>query len=387
MKINIGVIGKFHLFDLARELLAKNVLGDIYTAYPTFKLNKEKIPLNKIHTFPYVHTLYMTKISRMVPVEIRREWERVNSVTFESFVARSISECDVFVGISGSALKPGRRVKSLGGRYVCDRGSAHIRFQNKILTEEFDIVGMKFLGIDPRVIAQEEEEYEAADMITVPSAFNVATFNDYSVPIKKIRKLPYGVNLNRFYPTGNPPEGMFNVVFVGSLTPGKGVHYLIDAFDRLVADNKMLHLVGVPNEKFLALLKRRASWGNNIRVYGHVPQVRLKEIMSSSHVMVHPSVQEGLAMVQAQAMACACPVIATENTGSIDLFEDGVEGFIVPIRSVDAIVERLQRFADDRTLRDQMGQKALAKVKKIGGWKEYGDGALAIYRNLIEGKQ
>ena len=68
--------------------------------------------------------------------------------------------------------------------------------------------------------------------------------------------------------------------------------------------------------------------------------------MSSSHVLVLPSVEEGLALVQAQAMACGCPLISSTNTGGEDLFSDGVEGFLVPIRSPEAIAERLQQLAD-----------------------------------------
>ena len=68
-----------------------------------------------------------------------------------------------------------------------------------------------------------------------------------------------------------------------------------------------------------------------------MPQDRLAAIMSSSHVMILPSIEEGLALVQAQAMACGCPLISSTNTGGEDLFSDGVEGFVVPIRSPEAI--------------------------------------------------
>ena len=54
-------------------------------------------------------------------------------------------------------------------------------------------------------------------------------------------------------------------------------------------------------------------------------------------------IEEGLALVQAQAMACGCPVIASRNTGSEDLFVDGKEGFIVNARDVAALRDRMQR--------------------------------------------
>jgi len=105
--------------------------------------------------------------------------------------------------------------------------------------------------------------------------------------------------------------------------------------------------------------------------------------MSSSHVMVLPSVEEGLALVQAQAMACGCPLISSTNTGGEDLFTDGVEGFVVPIRSPEAIAARLQQLADDPALRQRMSEAALARVRQIGGWHQYGEAWAKLLRELI----
>jgi glycosyltransferase involved in cell wall biosynthesis len=106
---------------------------------------------------------------------------------------------------------------------------------------------------------------------------------------------------------------------------------------------------------------------------GSVPQPELAALMSRSHVLALPSIEEGLALVQAQAMACGCPVLCSTNSGGEDLFTDGVEGFIVPIRDPDALADRLQRLADDPNLQHSMRHAALQRVRTIGGWKEYGD--------------
>ena len=77
-------------------------------------------------------------------------------------------------------------------------------------------------------------------------------------------------------------------------------------------------------------------------------------------------------MVMGEALACGCPVIATSHTGAADLFQDGREGFIVPIRSPQTIADRLQNLADDPQLRDQMSSAALNRVKVLSGWDTYG---------------
>ncbi len=88
-------------------------------------------------------------------------------------------------------------------------------------------------------------------------------------------------------------------------------------------------------------------------------------------------------MVQAQAMACGCPVIGTEHSGAEDLFTDGVEGYVVPIREPQVIADRLQRLAEDASLRAQLSVASLARVKRLGGWHAYGTQALAAYQSLL----
>jgi starch synthase len=111
----------------------------------------------------------------------------------------------------------------------------------------------------------------------------------------------------------------------------------------------------------------------HVEFLGSVPQARLPQIMSESHILVLPSIEEGLALVQAQALACGCPVLGTTNSGAEDLLTDGVEGFVLPIRDVPALTSRMQQLADDPALQQRMSEAALARVRHIGGWRHYGD--------------
>jgi glycosyltransferase involved in cell wall biosynthesis len=122
---------------------------------------------------------------------------------------------------------------------------------------------------------------------------------------------------------------------------------------------------------------------DNVEMLGSLPQSELAALMSRSHVLALPSIEEGLALVQAQAMACGCPVICSTNTGGEDLFTDGVEGFIVPIRDPIALANRLQQLADDPDLQRSMRAAALHRVRSIGGWKEYGDRWESLLQTLV----
>jgi len=376
MKVVLSTIGKFHTFDLARQLHKRGALKTIYSGYPLFKLKKESLPKQSVKTFPYLHAPYMRFAPRYTPARFLWEWQ--DRVWFDRFVAGQLPECDVFCGLSGSGLHSGRRAKSRGAKYVCDRGSAHIRVQDRILREEFELQGIPYPGVDPRIIMREEEEYEAADLITVPSAFAMNTFLEAGVPRRKMRLATYGADLGMFHAcTARQPDD-FNVVFVGGLSVRKGIRYLLDAFQQLQCKNKRLTLVGTVLPEMEATINALRH-NPRIKVRGHVPQEKLKEILSASHALVLPSVEDGLGLVQVQALACGCPVIATQNTGAQDVFTDGKEGFIVPIRDAAAIAERLQRLADDPELSITMSQAAVQRVKSISGWDRYGDRMFQIF--------
>jgi len=380
MKVVLSTIGKFHTFDLARQMHKRGVLTSVYSAYPWFKLKKEGLPRKSVKTFSLLHAPYMRFAPRFTPARLLWEWQ--DRVWFDRYVARKLPPCDVFCGLSGSALRSGKAAKSQGARYVCDRGSAHIRIQDRILREEYERQGIPFSGIDPRIIEREEAEYEAADFITVPSTFALNSFVDSGVPYTKIRLAPYGVDLDAFHPCARRNERAFNVLFVGGISARKGIRYLLEAFQQLDCEYKQLVLVGSVSLECETMISESRK-NPQISVLGHLPYERLKEIMSTSHVMVLPSVEDGFGLVQAQAMACACPVIASRNTGAQDLFTDGKEGFIVPIQNSEAIADRLQVLADNVNLRSRMGDAAMERVKSFGGWEQYGERMYQIFSEAL----
>ena len=385
MKVVLSTPGKFHTFDLARELYARDALASVFTGYPNFKLQNEDLPQQMVHTFPWLQVPYMAfpwkqHLSQAAIVQ----WEHLNAIAFGNWVARKLPKCDLYVGLSGSSLQAGKQAHQLGVRYVCDRGSAHIRVQDELLREEYALWGMPFAGIDPRTIAREEAEYAEADLITVPSIFAYRSFIQQGISAEKLRLLPYGVNVSRFQPVAEPALGQFDILYVGTMSLQKGIQYLVQAYQKLSHPNKSLTFVGAPSPELITLLESRNLWSADIKVLGHMPQTKLKNIMSRSHVLVLPSVQDGFGMVMAQAMACGCPVIASSNTGGEDLFTNGEEGFIVPIRDVSALTDRLQQLANEPQLRSNMAQRALARVQSFGGWNQYGEKAMAIYAGVLQ---
>lgn len=383
MKVALSTIGKFHTFDMARELHARGHELTIFTGYPRFKLRDEGLPQASIRTFPWLHSTYVMLGTRWgYDSAFMRELAHWNLETFCSYVTRHIPECDVYTGLSSSAGDAGRIVKARGGRYICDRGSSHIRIQDEILAEEHDRWGIPRVRTDPRIIAREEHEYELADVVTVPSSFSYRSFIEAGFPERKLRLIPYGVNLSRFQKVGQANPDTFDVLFVGGVNIRKGIPYLLKAFARVEHRAARLTVVGAWEPAMMAWLRGSGLPLERVEFAGSMPQPRLKEVMSRSHVMVLPSVEEGLALVQAEALACGCPVIATYNTGGEDLFTDGEEGYIVPIRNVDSLAVAMQVLADDPYRQRRMSEAALARVRRLGGWSAYGGRVAALMEEL-----
>lgn len=384
MKVTQICIGRFHHFHLARQLEKHGLLDSLYTGYPKMKLRDELgIPTEKIKSFPWFHAPYMFLMQKGVQKSswFTKELSWIARATLDKHVASSLKSPGVIVSLSSTGLHAGNRNQALGGKYICDRGSSHITFQDRILSEEYKKWGLNYLGIDKRIIEKELLEYQQADVITVPSEFVRQSFIALGVPKDKVHKVTYGARLERFSRLQDPEKNQFRVLWVGAVTLRKGFIYLLRAFQRFSHPNKELLVIGQVSQEVKSLLEKESL--ANVRFLGQVANATLPGIYSSSHVFALSSIEEGLALVQGEAMACGCPIIATPNTGSEDLITDGKEGFVVPIRSSDEIQHRLQQLADEPELRDQMGEYALEKVKSLGGWDHYGNNYVKILESLM----
>ena len=370
MRVIQATFGTFHHFDLARELEALGQLERIYSTFPQWRLRREGVSPHLVRTFPPIQVAELL-VGRYLPIPAALKlMVHATVLSFDRWLVRNLTPCDAYVALSGAGVRSGRRAQELGARYVCDRGSSHIRYQDEIVTEELHRWGIKRRAVDPFMIEREESEYALADAITVPSEFARQSFIELGIPADKVIKIPYGVRLERFRRTGVPPADRFNVLFTGTVGFRKGIPYLLEAFRSLRHPAKHLRIVGPVQNDIRPWLASQDL--DSVEILGRMPQSRLVEFMSTSHVMVLPSIEEGLALVQGQALACGCPLISSQNTGGSDLFSHGIEGFIVPIRSAQAIADGLQQLADDPGLQRSMSEAALKRVKSLGGWKDYG---------------
>jgi glycosyltransferase involved in cell wall biosynthesis len=372
MKVTQISIGRFHHFHLARQMERLGRLEAIWTGYPRGKLGEETgIPPAKIRTFPWLQTLYMGwgRLPLLGRFELLRDylgwWSQE---TLDRRVAASIAVPTILIALSGQGAHSGRKAQALGGKYICDRGSTHIRYQDALLAEEHRLWGMDWRGTDPRILAKEEEEYAVADLISVPSEFCVRSFVEQGVAREKLRRIPYGARLERFFPVCEPEPEQFNALFVGQVSLRKGVPYLLEGFARFRHRNKRLRIVGDMTPELKALLPRLPT--ENVVFLGNVANAQLPALYSAADCLVAPSIEDGWSMVVSEALACGCPVIASTHCGAAEMIETGREGFVVPIRDAGAIASALESVADSGT---RLRPAARQRVVDLGGWDSYGE--------------
>jgi alpha-maltose-1-phosphate synthase len=378
MKVSVFSIGRFQHFDLGRQLLRLGHRLSLFTSNPRIRVDSDLLPYASTHPFfriPFA-------VGGRLGFGSQLYWlDEVLLKDLGKWLEHSVDTnwTDVFHGQEGTGPRAGRRMKEGGKLWICDRVSSHILTQREILVEEHKYWQVRAPKFSSDRLERCVAEYEGAHAITVPSQFARRSFLHHGFLAERVFVCPYGVDLSEFK-RGVKNDDIFRVIHVGQINVRKGIGHLLQAVEPLVRKRKCeLWLVGEIDPAVRRLLDRY----KDIFEYKGVCQRRdLWRLYSQASVLVVASVEEGLALVQAQAMACAVPVIATTNAGAEDLFTDGVEGFIIPIRSPEIIREKIEWMMDNKKLRDQMAEAALKRVKNLGGWNRYGECVEGVYRTL-----
>ncbi len=188
--------------------------------------------------------------------------------------------------------------------------------------------------------------------------------------------IPRGVDTD-YYKPAPENDDLFRVVFVGMLCIRKGVHCLLEAWKKLNLKNAELVLVGAIHGEIKPVLEKYYSI-KNIKITGFVENPA--KLYNSASLFVFPSLDEGSAKVNYEAMACGLPVITTPNAGSLVI--DGVDGFVIPIRDVEAIIEKTRLLYENREMLKQMGESARKNIESYT-WQRYEESLVNFYDSLI----
>lgn len=299
MKINIVSPGRFHVMDLARELDKQGFDVRFYSFVPDrraakFGLKKECNVSLILFMWPFLVLQRFLPSMRLVTVKVQ-DW-------LTGILMRS---SDVLIAMSGNYVFSLKRAKRNGAIVVLERGSKHILEQKRILESIPSLKGTK--PVPDVNVRRELEGYELADYISIASQHVLRSFVERGFPKEKFFVNPYGVDLRDFHLESAEKE--YDVVMVGGWTYQKGVDLLAKACREL--NISLLHVGAIGDMPF----------PKDERFYhiGPVDQKQLIHYYNKGRIFALASRQEGMAMVQMQAIACGLPIVCSMHTGGRDI--------------------------------------------------------------------
>lgn len=299
----------------------------------------------------------------------------LDAVLFDLWVTAQMPFATVLHSWNGMCLRALYRAKQNGMITIVERASAHPATQIHLLREEYARWNVP-LRIPRWNYRRLLDEIRDADYITIPSAFVRSSMLAEGVPENKLIEIPFGVDTDRFCPPAARGAHPFRAIFAGQVSVRKGVPDLLDAWQRLQMRNAELWIVGGMSPE-CRVLCARWTHERGVRFIPHSSD--LPRLFQQCDVFVFPTIEEGSALVTYEALASGLPVLTTPNAGSI--VRDNQDGFIIPIRDVDALCDRLVRLHVDATLRTQMSRSARARAEEFP-WSRYQAELGAQYRRI-----
>ena len=197
-----------------------------------------------------------------------------------------------------------------------------------------------------------------------------------------------GVDLNEFKYVPEPDSETLKVVFTARMVKEKGVIELIEAAERLrkeyegrlefwLCGRLAVNADAVSKEE----LEKRCD-GRYIKWLDF--QKDIKSILEQCHIMAFPSYyREGVPKSLIDACAVGRPIVTTNSIGCKDVVDDGVDGFLVPVRDSEALAEKLRILIENKELRARMGKAAREKAEQEFALEKVVKKHLEIYDNVL----
>lgn len=222
-------------------------------------------------------------------------------------------------------------------------------------------------------------------------AVSAYSANELGAPPSRTRVIYGGADPVRYAP--DPAQTRHGVLFVGRLTPHKGVDRLLEALPsgacaRIVGSTG--HDPHPPERDYLNLLRGLAA-NREVQFMGNLSDSELPGVYRSAQVLVLPSVErtcygrtvkvsELLGLAVLEAMASGTPVIASRTGGLPEVIREGETGFLVTPGDVDALRDRLAQLLNDRALARRLGANARQDVLERFTWSKVAERCLDAYQ-------
>jgi len=300
-------------------------------------------------------------------------------------VAKLAGQIDIIHTWPLASLRTLRVAARLGIPTVYERPNAHTRLFYEVAQEECKHLGITLPpnhehSYSAEVVRIEDEEYQLAGRLLCPSEYVMQTFLEKGFPPAKLARHQYGYDEQVYYPDRQPRRVTLSLsmLFCGSCTPVKGLHYALEAWLQSPAHRDGTFLIagqGTPEyAKRLSPMLTHPS----VHVLGFRNDV--PELMRRSDVLVLPSISEGFPLVTAEARGSGCVLLVSEAAGAV--CEHRVNALVHRIGDVKTLAEHITMLYEDRALLERLRATSLKTVGEIT-WTAAGKRLLEVYHDAI----
>lgn len=238
--------------------------------------------------------------------------------------------------------------------YIANITGLGTALENKGIIQKITILLYKFAFKNiQKVFLQNQENFDF--------------FMNKKIATDKLKLIPgSGVNLSEFtvldYPDEKEP---MEFLFIGRVMKEKGIEQYMEMATRIKKkyNNVKFHILGFCEEEYQEQLDRLQKEG--IIEY-HGMQKNIKQFIQKSVCTIHPSYYpEGISNVLLESAASGRPVITTDRSGCRETVDDNISGYVVPIKNVDKLVEKVEQFINlPYEEKKKMGLAGRKKVEK-----------------------
>lgn len=332
------------------------------------ELPRERVvALNGFGLYSRWHLRRAERVGNLMPA-MARDDER-----FARRVARlRLPDHQVFLGFSYAAMEALQAAQSRGALTVVDQIDPG-RVEWDLVREEslrWPDYGDPMPEAPSGYYERARMEWSLADVTLVNSEWSRAALLQQGAPADRLEVIPLAFEAaapGPETPSGRP--GCLTVLWLGSVILRKGIAYLVEAARELVGQPVKFLVAGPVGIRDTAIRKAPP----NVEWLGAVPRSEAHRLYRSADVFVLPTLSDGFAITQVEALAHGLPVVATSNCGAV--VEDGRTGFLVPARNARALAAAVQRFIREPGLAARMRSACLAAAA---------DYSVASYANRLE---
>jgi glycosyltransferase involved in cell wall biosynthesis len=226
---------------------------------------------------------------------------------------------------------------------------------------------------------------QKVSLLISPSNFLREVYVRWGIPPQKIISLTNGIDFKLFNNFKKKSSPIIRFAFMGRITWVKGVHVLIQAFNRLKGRSATLDLYGEIERtreqiEFYQTLNEMID-NQKIKFRGSFDNREIGKIMQNVDVLVVPSIwYENQPLTIQEAFLTRTPVITSNIGGMAELVEDGVNGLLFQANNPDDLAKKMQLFIDNPLLL----KKLKADPKKVVSMEKHAKEVEKIFEKIIE---